>query len=165
VGLPSSPPPLASKRGNKEAYFTCLPTRTFHLAGGTILNPNVQALFGLVNTFEPSSKMSSVFSYSTYFLSSNEKQLERYIDYPVIDVLQMMRCACRPLEVDNSRCVLMCQQTQKDFCKKILSKGLPIESHLPTHLLHDYFLAEIAVKTFENKQDAMVNLFAARFSI
>jgi hypothetical protein len=24
-------------------------------------------------------------------------------------------------------------------------------------LLHDYFLAEIAVKTIENKQDAMVN--------
>jgi hypothetical protein len=25
--------------------------------GGTILNPNVQALFGIVNTFNPSSKM------------------------------------------------------------------------------------------------------------
>jgi len=35
-------------------------------------------------------------------------------------------------------------------------KGLPIELHLPTHLLHDYFLAEIAVKMIANKQDAMV---------
>jgi hypothetical protein len=35
---------------------------------------------------------------------------------------------------------------------------IPIESHLPTHLLHDYFLAEIAVKTIENKQDAMVKI-------
>ena len=52
----------------------------------------------------------------------------------------------------------MCQQTQKDFYKKFLAEGLPIESHLPTHLLPDYFLAEIAVKTIENKQDAMVCL-------
>lgn len=38
------------------------------------------------------------------------------------------------------------------FYKKFLS-GLPIEAHLPTHMLH-----EIAVKTIENlnKQDAMV---------
>jgi hypothetical protein len=60
--------------------------------GGTILNPNVQALFGLVNTFVPSSKMSpSVFSTPiraippfkrdsaspSYFSLSNEKQSER----------------------------------------------------------------------------------------
>ena len=50
----------------------------------------------------------------------------------------------------------MCQQTRKEFYKKFLSEGLPIESHLPTNMLHDYFLAEIAVKTIENKQDAMV---------
>ena len=85
-----------------------------------------------------------------------EGKEHRYIDYPVMDVLQMMGKACRPLEDENSRCVLMCQQTRKDFYKKFLSEGLPIESHLPTHLLHDYFLAEIAVKTIENKQDAMV---------
>jgi len=67
----------------------------------------------------------------------------------------MMGRACRPLEDERSRCVLMCQQTRKDFYKKFLEEGLPIESHLSTHLLHDYFLAEIAVKTIENKQDAM----------
>ena len=88
-----------------------------------------------------------------------EGKEHRYIDYPVMDVLQMMGRACRPLEDENSRCVLMCQQTRKDFYKKFLSEGLPIESHLPTHLLHDYFLAEIAVKTIENKQDAMVNFW------
>lgn len=74
-----------------------------------------------------------------------------------MDVLQMMGRACRPSEDDRSRCVLMCQQTRKDFYKKFLAEGLPIESHLPTHMLHDYFLAEIAVKTIENKQDAMVS--------
>ncbi|KDR76589.1 hypothetical protein GALMADRAFT_139507 [Galerina marginata CBS 339.88] len=84
-----------------------------------------------------------------------EGKEHRYVDYPVMDVLQMMGKACRPLEDENSRCVLMCQQTRKDFYKKFISEGLPIESHLPTHYLHDYFLAEIAVKTIENKQDAM----------
>ncbi|KAL5507360.1 BRR2 [Sanghuangporus vaninii] len=84
-----------------------------------------------------------------------EGKEHRYVDYPVTDVLQMMGKACRPHEDDRSRCVLMCQQTRKEFYKKFLSEGLPIESHLPTHMLHDYFLAEIAVKTIENKQDAM----------
>lgn len=84
-----------------------------------------------------------------------EGKEHRYVDYPVVDVLQMMGRACRPLEDERSRCVLMCQQTRKDFYKKFLAEGLPIESHLPTHMMHDYFLAEIAVKTIENKQDAM----------
>ena len=69
----------------------------------------------------------------------------------------MMGKVCRLLEDENSRCMLMCQQTRKDFYK-FLSEALAIESHLPMHLLHDYFLAEIAVKTIENKQDAMVHL-------
>jgi pre-mRNA-splicing helicase BRR2 len=89
-------------------------------------------------------------------VQSYEGKEHRYVDYPVMDVLQMMGRACRPREDSSSRCVLMCQQTRKDFYKKFLAEGLPIESHLPTHLLHDYFLAEIAVKTIENKQDAMV---------
>ena len=95
-----------------------------------------------------------------------EGKEHRYVDYPVMDVLQMMG-ACRPLEDENSRCVLMCQQTRKDFYKKFLSEGLPIESHLPTHMLHDYFLAEIAVKTIENKQDAMACSFvpSLRYSL
>lgn len=88
-----------------------------------------------------------------------EGKEHRYVDYPVMDVLQMMGRACRPIEDEKSRCVLMCQQTRKDFYKKFLAEGLPIESHLPTHMLHDYFLAEIAVKTIENKQDAMVGFF------
>lgn len=90
-------------------------------------------------------------------VQSYEGKEHRYIDYPVMDVLQMMGRACRPLEDERSRCVLMCQQTRKDFYKKFLAEGLPIESHVPTHLLHDYFLAEIAVKTIESKQDAMVS--------
>lgn len=99
-----------------------------------------------------------------------EGKEHRYVDYPVMDVLQMTGKACRPLEDENSHCILMCQQTRKEFYKKFLQDGLPIESHLPTHMLHDYFLAEIAVKTIENKQDAMVcstfsffDIFTVRF--
>ncbi|KAJ7097861.1 putative RNA helicase [Mycena belliarum] len=88
-------------------------------------------------------------------VQSYEGREHRYIDYPVMDVLQMMGRACRPKDDERSRCVLMCQQTRKEFYKKFLAEGLPIESHLSTHFLHDYFLAEIAVKTIENKQDAM----------
>lgn len=88
-------------------------------------------------------------------VQSYEGKEHRYIDYPVMDVLQMIGKACRPRHDQRSRCVLMCPQTKKEFYKKFLGEGLPIESHL-TAVLHDYFMAEIAVKTVENKQDAMV---------
>lgn len=43
------------------------------------------------------------------------------------------------------------KQVRKEFFKKFLNEGLPIESHL--HLsLHDHFNAEIVTKTIENKQ-------------
>lgn len=87
-----------------------------------------------------------------------EGREHRYVDYPVPDVLQMMGRACRPGVDTSSRCILMCQQTRKEFYKKFLNEGLPIESHLTTNLLHDWFLAEVAVKTIENKQDATVRV-------
>lgn len=81
----------------------------------------------------------------------------------------MMGRACRPSHDTSSRCVLMCQQVRsvrlwlalaltparsqvrKEFFKKFLNEGLPIESSL--HLtLHDHFNAEIVTKTIENKQ-------------
>lgn len=88
-----------------------------------------------------------------------EGKEHRYVDYPITDVLQMMGRACRPALDTTSKCILMCQQARKDFFKKFLGEGLPIESHLAINLIHDYFLSEIAVKTIENKQDAMVSLF------
>ncbi|KAF8800571.1 hypothetical protein BYT27DRAFT_7199698 [Phlegmacium glaucopus] len=65
-----SPSPVASKRGNRKHRRT--PSEgVFHMSSdedvssgpdGTVLNPNVKALFGLVNTFNPGSKVSSTFS-------------------------------------------------------------------------------------------------------
>ncbi|GAA5859336.1 hypothetical protein JCM8547_001990 [Rhodosporidiobolus lusitaniae] len=87
-------------------------------------------------------------------VQSFEGKEHRYVDYPFTDVLQMMGRACRPSHDTSSRCVLMCQQVRKEFFKKFLNEGLPIESHL--HLtLHDDFNAEIVTKTIENKQDAV----------
>jgi replicative superfamily II helicase len=81
-------------------------------------------------------------------------QEHRYVDYAIADVLQMMGRACRPSVDTSSRCVLMCQQTRKDFFKKFLNEALPVESSLPSYL-HDHFNAEIVAKTIENKQDAV----------
>ena len=69
-----------------------------------------------------------------------EGKEHRYIDYPIVDVLQMMGKACRPLEDERSRCVLMCQQTRKDFFKKfelpykpLLDAGVPFYAALGNH--------------------------------
>ncbi|BEJ17062.1 hypothetical protein CspHIS471_0604630 [Cutaneotrichosporon sp. HIS471] len=81
-------------------------------------------------------------------------QEHRYVDYAIADVLQMMGRACRPSIDSSSRCVLMCQQTRKDFFKKFITEALPVESSLPT-FLHDHFNAEVVARTIENKQEAV----------
>ena len=88
-----------------------------------------------------------------------EGKQHRYIDYPVMDVLQMMGHACRPLEDENSRCVLTYQQTRKDFYKKFLSEGLPIESRLPTHLLHDFWPPLLLLRS------GLIHTFCRMFSL
>ena len=100
MGPPSPPSPVATKRGNRKHRRT--PSEgVFHMSsdedmssgsGGIVLNPNVQALFGLVNSSKPSSNMSTS-TFSTPLRSippyrrdstspsnrslSKEKQLER----------------------------------------------------------------------------------------
>jgi len=81
-------------------------------------------------------------------------KIHAYEDYAVTDVLRMVGRACRPLDDDDSKCVLMCQTSKKEFFKKFLNDPLPVESHLD-HCLHDHFNAEIVTKTIENKQDAV----------
>lgn len=81
-------------------------------------------------------------------------KIHAYEDYAVTDVLRMIGRANRPLEDDDSKVVLMCQTSKKEFFKKFLNDPLPVESHLD-HCLHDHFNAEIVTKTIENKQDAV----------
>jgi len=54
----------------------------------------------------------------------------RYEDYPITDVIQMVGRANRPLDDDDSKCVLMCQSSKKDFFKKFLNEPLPVEVSL-----------------------------------
>lgn len=81
-------------------------------------------------------------------------QIYAYEDYSIADVIQMIGHAGRPLIDADSKCVLLCQSSKKDFFKKFLFEPLPIESHLD-HFLHDHFNAEIVTRTIENKQDAV----------
>jgi pre-mRNA-splicing helicase BRR2 len=39
----------------------------------------------------------------------------------------MVGRANRPLDDDDSKCVLMCQSSKKDFFKKFLNEPLPVE--------------------------------------
>ncbi|CAG0914379.1 unnamed protein product [Notodromas monacha] len=83
-----------------------------------------------------------------------EGKAHSYEDYPITDVIQMIGRANRPLDDVDSKCVLMCLSTKKDYFKKFLFEPLPVESHLDQYL-HDHFNAEIVTKTIENKQDAV----------
>ena len=69
-------------------------------------------------------------------------------------MLQAVGRANRPRDDHDSKCVLLCQSSRKDFYKKFLYEPIPVESHLD-HTLHDHFNAEIVTKTIENKQDAV----------
>jgi len=56
--------------------------------------------------------------------------ISSYEDYPITDVIQMVGRANRPLDDDDSKCVLMCQSSKKDFFKKFLNEPLPVEVSL-----------------------------------
>ena len=81
-------------------------------------------------------------------------KMHAYMDYPITDVLQMIGRANRPLQDESGKCVIMCQNSKKDYFKKFVYEPLPVESHLD-HSLHDHFNAEIVTKIIENKQDAV----------
>jgi len=78
----------------------------------------------------------------------------RYVDYPIADMLQMMGRASRPGIDQSGMCALLCQTSKKEFYKKFIYEPLPVESHLDQRLA-DHLNAEIVMKTIENKQDAV----------
>ncbi|KAJ6672242.1 DEXH-BOX ATP-DEPENDENT RNA HELICASE DEXH12-LIKE [Salix viminalis] len=77
-----------------------------------------------------------------------------HTDYPVIDLLQMMGHASRPLLDNSGKCVILCHAPRKEYYKKFLHEAFPVESHLH-HFLHDNFNAEVVAGVIENKQDAV----------
>lgn len=78
----------------------------------------------------------------------------RYVDYPIADMLQMMGRASRPGVDTSGMCTLMCLNSKKEYYKKFIYEPLPVESHLDQRL-GDHLNAEIVMKTIENKQDAV----------
>lgn len=87
----------------------------------------------------------------TQFFEGRE---HRYIDYPIIEILQMFGKASRPLEDKTSRGVLMVPSVKREYYKKFLNEALPIESHLQAYL-HDAFVTEISTKIIASTQDAV----------
>merc|ERR1719201_2137889 len=79
---------------------------------------------------------------------------QREVDYPMHDVLQMLGRASRPGLDVSGVCVLLCQNSKKEYYKKFIYEPLPVESHLDQRLT-DHMNAEIVMKTIENKQDAV----------
>ena len=76
------------------------------------------------------------------------------MDYPIHDVLQMMGRASRPGIDQSGMCVLLTQNSKKEYYKKFIYEPLPVESHLDQRMA-DHMNAEIVMKTIENKQDTV----------
>ncbi len=87
-------------------------------------------------------------------LQSYDGKEHRYVDYTLPEMLQMVGKSTQPGEQDTSRCILLCQATRKDYFRKFLAEGLPLESRLNAYA-QDFFNAEIVARTVENKQDAV----------
>lgn len=78
----------------------------------------------------------------------------RYVDYEIAEVLQMFGKAGRIGEDNISKGVLMVPGVKREYYKKFLNEGLPVESML--HLnLHDAFVPEIASENVSSLQDAV----------
>ena len=121
----------------------------------------VEELFrvGAIQIIVMSSALSWSITVSSYLVIIMDTQIyngriHAYEDYPISDVIQMVGHAGRPLTDNESKCVVFCQSSKKEFFKKFLLEPLPLESHLDRSL-HDHFNAEIGTQTIENKQDAV----------
>ena len=55
-------------------------------------------------------------------------KLQRYVDYPITDVLQMMGRAGRPQYDDRGVAVILVHDIKKHFYKKFLYEPFPVES-------------------------------------
>ncbi|XP_063676843.1 activating signal cointegrator 1 complex subunit 3-like isoform X2 [Bolinopsis microptera] len=78
----------------------------------------------------------------------------RYVDFPITDVLQMMGRAGRPQFDDQGIACIYVHDIKKHFYKKFLYEPFPVESNL-LGVLTEHFNAEIVAGTVKSKQDAM----------
>ncbi|WFD03560.1 RNA helicase [Malassezia obtusa] len=87
-------------------------------------------------------------------LQTYEGKEHRYVDYPLTDMLEMVGKCTQPGEEGCSRCMLFCQANRKEYFKKFLAEGLPLESKLNAYT-QDFLNAEIVARTVEDKQAAV----------
>ncbi|XP_022238465.1 activating signal cointegrator 1 complex subunit 3-like [Limulus polyphemus] len=79
---------------------------------------------------------------------------QRYVDFPITDVLQMMGRAGRPQFDDQGVAVILVHDIKKHFYKKFLYEPFPVESSL-LQVLPDHLNAEIVAGTITSKQNAL----------
>merc|ERR1712137_308472 len=78
----------------------------------------------------------------------------RYVDFPITDVMQMMGRAGRPQYDDRGVAVILVHEPRKNFYRKFLYEPFPVESSL-MNCLHDHLNAEIVSGMITSKQDCM----------
>lgn len=74
-----------------------------------------------------------------------DTELERFVDFPPADVMQMLGCAGRPNLDSTGIALLMLRDTYKEFYKKFLYEPFPVESNLMRMdevVLRNYLLPE-----------------------
>jgi len=81
-----------------------------------------------------------------------DPKTKRYVDFPVVDLLQMIGRAGRPqFDTHGVACVFV-EQSKKNFYRKYLNDPFPVESSLANQI-DEHFNAEISAGTLKNKQD------------
>lgn len=94
---------------------------------------------------------SFVFVTTTQYFEGREN---RYIDYPVNTILEMMGTAFTASNKQQAHAKLITTMQRKEYYKKFLCDGLPTESSLPYHVI-DLLTTEFANQTLETKQDCI----------
>ncbi|KAK8828047.1 U5 small nuclear ribonucleoprotein helicase [Blastocystis sp. ATCC 50177/Nand II] len=78
----------------------------------------------------------------------------RHVDYPIVDILQMIGFASRSPKYGSGKVVVMAHTSRKAYLNKFLFDPLPVESSLHLHL-GDPLLAAVVSHTVGSMQDAM----------
>ena len=76
----------------------------------------------------------------------------RYVEYPMSEILQMIGRASKPDESNKNKWSFFCHTPKKNYFVKFISEPLPIESNLEIYL-HDTINSEVVVENIQSSQD------------
>ncbi|KFH11918.1 putative activating signal cointegrator 1 complex subunit 3 [Toxoplasma gondii VAND] len=83
-----------------------------------------------------------------------DAETNRYKDFPITDLLQMIGRAGRPQFDSQAVAVIFCHEPKKNFYKRFLYQPFPVESCL-LNVLAEHLNAEIVGGTIQTKQQAI----------